>query len=105
MSEITELQKAAKAGGFTHFHTGKPCKNGHIANRVTRNGTCVECNKDHQKKYKKANPEQHKANMRRHYAKYGEYYRAYHRVRYYKARLAEAQQELDSMVKVPKPSL
>jgi len=35
-------RKEAKANGWTHYYTGKPCKHGHIALRLTK-GTCVEC--------------------------------------------------------------
>lgn len=42
--------------GMTHYFTGKPCKGGHVAARLTSNGTCVECNLDHGKKWRSANP-------------------------------------------------
>lgn len=29
--------------GVTRYFTGKPCKRGHISNRYTQNGGCVEC--------------------------------------------------------------
>jgi hypothetical protein len=32
----------AKAQGLTHYFTGKPCKNGHVAKRLVA-GACVEC--------------------------------------------------------------
>jgi len=35
-------RKEAKATGATHYYTGEPCKNGHIALRKTK-GACVEC--------------------------------------------------------------
>jgi hypothetical protein len=34
---------AAKAAGQTTYFTGRPCKHGHIAQRITFNGGCVEC--------------------------------------------------------------
>ena len=33
----------ARKNNSTHYFTGKPCKHGHIANRLSSNGTCVEC--------------------------------------------------------------
>jgi len=35
-------RKQAKEQGLKHYFTGKPCKHGHIAKRVTAGG-CVEC--------------------------------------------------------------
>lgn len=42
----TELPKSAteaKALGLPRFHTGKPCKRGHVSPRYAVNGTCVAC--------------------------------------------------------------
>ena len=39
-----KTRKEAKEQGVTHYYTGKPCKNGHIALRKTK-GTCVACGK------------------------------------------------------------
>jgi hypothetical protein len=33
----------AKLSGLRHYSTGKPCKEGHVAQRRTSNGNCVEC--------------------------------------------------------------
>jgi hypothetical protein len=33
----------ARALGLKRYSTGKPCKNGHISERVVSNKTCVEC--------------------------------------------------------------
>ena len=38
-------RKDAKALGLTRYFTGKPCKHGHIAERDTGAGRCVECNR------------------------------------------------------------
>lgn len=35
----------AKLLGEKHFFTGKPCKRGHIAKRLTSTGTCTECSR------------------------------------------------------------
>jgi 5-methylcytosine-specific restriction endonuclease McrA len=34
----------AKATGQTRFFTGKPCKHGHLSQRTTANGGCIQCN-------------------------------------------------------------
>lgn len=39
------LRKEAEEKGESRYWTGKPCKHGHIAERITRNGGCVECAK------------------------------------------------------------
>jgi Recombination endonuclease VII len=42
---IMELITAREAfdKGFTRYFTGKPCKNGHIVERMISNGSCVDC--------------------------------------------------------------
>lgn len=42
MTLPTTIQQARDERSPKYF-TGKPCKYGHIANRITANGTCVEC--------------------------------------------------------------
>jgi hypothetical protein len=37
------VRKIAKAAGLKVYYTGKPCVNGHTANRYTSNGLCVTC--------------------------------------------------------------
>lgn len=38
-------RKAARAAGEKTYSTGNPCKNGHIADRLTSNGSCSECSR------------------------------------------------------------
>jgi 5-methylcytosine-specific restriction endonuclease McrA len=45
-------RKAAKEAGLVRYFTGKPCKNGHIAERQVSNGVCVECSALIQSKYR-----------------------------------------------------
>jgi 5-methylcytosine-specific restriction endonuclease McrA len=40
-----EERVAAKAAGLKRYFTGKPCKHGHIAERLVSCGLCVECSK------------------------------------------------------------
>ena len=41
-SVVTREQ--AKSLGLTRFFTGKPCKHGHLSQRTTCNGACIQCN-------------------------------------------------------------
>jgi 5-methylcytosine-specific restriction endonuclease McrA len=49
----------AKAAGLKRYYTGKPCKRGHMTERLTSNLTCVECACEagvaHQQKWYAAN--------------------------------------------------
>jgi len=40
--KIITRQQAIDKGVLVYF-TGKPCLNGHIVNRYTLNGACIEC--------------------------------------------------------------
>jgi hypothetical protein len=37
----------AKNRGDVRYFTGKPCKNGHVAERYTSTGRCVDCHKEY----------------------------------------------------------
>src|SRR5215472_14250535 len=73
----------ALAQGKTRFFTGKPCKYGHIVERMVSSGGCVECLKNRRqsnkqsiyanlKAWRKANPEKVAAQARRYVAKHPE---------------------------------
>ena len=56
MKEII-TRAEAKALGLKKYFTGKPCKNGHIAERFLSGYTCLECSRDQQlrsSEYRKA---------------------------------------------------
>ncbi len=40
---LATTRAEAKALGAARYHTGVPCKRGHIADRYTKSGSCVEC--------------------------------------------------------------
>lgn len=42
--QITNREQATSLG-LKRFFTGNPCKNGHISERFTKDGKCVECNR------------------------------------------------------------
>lgn len=45
MEELPRTRKAAKDIASRYYNTGLPCVNGHLADRKTNDGHCVECNK------------------------------------------------------------
>lgn len=57
MNIITRNEAIKK--GLSRYFTGKPCKHGHVAERVTLKSTCLECKKleylTHSERYKAAN--------------------------------------------------
>ena len=56
-------QRALREGRKTYF-TGKPCKNGHIAERDAQHGNCRECTYDRIKRQRAANPEKFRQRKR-----------------------------------------
>ena len=48
MKTIARLD--ASSQGLTRYFTGKPCKNGHVLERMVANGTCVKCLVDKRKR-------------------------------------------------------
>lgn len=48
-------RKEARARGLTRYFTGKPCKHGHVSERFSRNGVCVECMPESRRKWREAN--------------------------------------------------
>ncbi|OVZ82209.1 hypothetical protein [Yersinia kristensenii] len=44
--KIITRTDAARVGQLKYY-TGKPCRNGHLCERYTVNGSCVECNANH----------------------------------------------------------
>ena len=53
-------RQIAMQNGDTHYFTGKPCVNGHIAKRVTKDRICIECYKLHAANKRMRNPERAK---------------------------------------------
>jgi 5-methylcytosine-specific restriction endonuclease McrA len=51
----------ALAAGHKQYFNGKPCKQGHIANRKTRSAACMECNRIQCRSHYNRNTEYHKA--------------------------------------------
>lgn len=58
----TISRKDAMLQGFSRYFTGKPCRHGHIAERLVVNGTCYECTKLRVAKWQQDNPDRVKKN-------------------------------------------
>jgi len=43
LTDLPTSPSEAKRLGLTRYYTGKPCKHGHIAERLTSCGRCCEC--------------------------------------------------------------
>lgn len=56
----------ARSAGLTRYFSGRPCVNGHIADRLVSNGTCVICSNDRLKRWSDKNKDRLTANHRRH---------------------------------------
>ena len=56
--------KQAKEQSLVRYFTGKPCKHGHIDERLVSNGTCCECNRQKVSKWQKENPKKALENYR-----------------------------------------
>ena len=54
--EIVSL-KTAKKNSIKRYFTGRPCKRGHIAERITRDRSCCECERIRQLRWNKENKE------------------------------------------------
>ena len=55
----------AKRQGLPRYFTGKPCKHGHISERATHNGLCLECKREQARESYAADPEKKIASVDR----------------------------------------
>ncbi len=62
-------RKEAKHKGFKHYFTGKSCKNGHVEQRYTGNGTCIRCSYEQEVNWRKQNPDLIKLSRKKRYKK------------------------------------
>jgi 5-methylcytosine-specific restriction endonuclease McrA len=51
----------AKARGLKRWYSGEPCKHGHVAERSTSTGVCIECRLGYVKAWREVNPEAKRA--------------------------------------------
>ena len=49
-------RKEAREQGLKHYFTGKPCKRGHVCQRVTKTKLCILCNREKVAEWKARNP-------------------------------------------------
>lgn len=89
----------AKEQGLKRYFTGKPCRNGHDAEKYTSTGGCVKCAVARANESVARNPERRQAYSRQHYQSHKEHYiarakeqytanreRSYERARVWKTR-------------------
>lgn len=74
--------KMAKAAGLKRYFSGRPCVNGHLADRLVSNGTCVECASIRADAWVKRNPEKRRAAEKRMHEKRPEHYKAKEKAKY-----------------------
>jgi hypothetical protein len=58
-------RREAKAQDVKFYRTGKPCKHGHLSDRYTSTGMCVDCVKIQSVEWRLKNPEKHSQSMRK----------------------------------------
>lgn len=58
-------RKEAKAQSLNRYFTGKPCKRGHISERMTDSGSCITCCRENERLRYKKDPERFRAKARR----------------------------------------
>jgi len=67
----------AAARGLHYFYTGKACKHGHVAARLTSNGACAPCGSVYSMKWYRENTEAARATMKKSAAKCADARRRY----------------------------
>lgn len=66
---LAGLRGRARDAGLLRYFTGVPCKNGHVAERLTSTGQCFACNRMWQKRYADADRAVHNRKVRARYAR------------------------------------
>lgn len=75
-------RKEAAQQGLSRYYTGKPCKKGHVSERMRSNGQCVTCLRLSRDNWLKSNPDKAKAYYKKHYDKNKERVNASNRERW-----------------------
>jgi hypothetical protein len=82
-------RKTAELQGLKYYFTGKPCKKGHVCERLVSCRNCKECSLE-EKKYRNAWKERNKNHIKKQYKEYrernSEYLKKYHSQKYLKNR-------------------
>jgi 5-methylcytosine-specific restriction endonuclease McrA len=71
-SRTDRQRKAAKARGEDRYFTGRPCLRGHVSERVTSSGYCIECRREKDRIYYANNPDRVALKGKEYYAKNSE---------------------------------
>jgi CRISPR/Cas system Type II protein with McrA/HNH and RuvC-like nuclease domain len=72
-------RRTAREYGLSHYFTGKPCPNGHVARRQLISGSCMECRGERQNARRKASPEAEREAQRRYRKKNADALRERHK--------------------------
>lgn len=72
-SELPSTAKRARELGYKRFFNEKPCKRGHVAERLANNGGCLVCHNEKGKEEKKRNWKREKEYTRRNQQRHNEY--------------------------------
>lgn len=72
LDNLPKTKLEAQKNNSKAFFTGKPCKNGHIDKRYTRDSRCYSCQRDYNKKFDKNNPDKAHKTRSKTYFKYKE---------------------------------
>lgn len=72
-SNIPNTMKEARRLGYKRYYTGKPCKRGHVTERLSNNGHCLECHRKGSIKWRKENPDKVREYTARTQAAHNEY--------------------------------
>lgn len=83
MTAKNPILQAAQEAGVRYYFTGKPCKNGHVAQRRVSSRQCVECAAEIDKRWKEKNGARLREMENKRRAEDREKFRAYDRSLYW----------------------
>lgn len=79
---VPTSRKIAIENNYTHYNTNKPCKMGHLSNRLTSTGQCCQCKVEYQANLRKSDHQKVKQKEREYYLRYTEERKEYARHQY-----------------------
>lgn len=68
IESLPRSRKEAFENGEKWYFTGKPCKHGHVAKRLTKCGVCYVCSKENTRRYCSENRDKQNSYFRAYYA-------------------------------------
>lgn len=72
-NNLPSTMREARKLGYKRYYTGKPCKRGHVTERLSNNGYCLECHRQSTGKWRKENPDKVREYTARTQAAHNEY--------------------------------